>query len=46
TSGGFTATQVGTVSVSGTAANASSTAAVTNAVELGQPSVGTTVVNP
>jgi hypothetical protein len=46
TSGSFTATQVGTVSVSGTAANASSTAAVTNAVELGQPNVGTTVVNP
>ncbi len=46
TSGGFTATQVGTVSVSGTAANASSTAAVTNAIELGQPNVGTSVVNP
>jgi hypothetical protein len=46
TSGSFTATQVGTVSVSGTAANASSTAAVTNAIELGQPNVGTSVVNP
>ena len=46
TTGGFTATQVGTVSVSGTLANASSSAAVTNAAELGQPTVGTTVVNP
>jgi len=46
TTSGFTATQVGTVSVSGTLANASSSAAVTNAVELGQPTVGTTVVNP
>jgi hypothetical protein len=46
TTGGFTATQVGSVSVSGTLANASSSAAVTNAVELGQPTVGTTVVNP
>ncbi|MEJ6649428.1 MAG: hypothetical protein QNK99_02780, partial [Burkholderiales bacterium] len=46
TSASFTATQVGTVSVSGTAANTSSTAAVTNTVELGQPTVGTTVVNP
>jgi len=46
TTSGFTATQVGTVSVSGTLANASSSAAVTNAAELGQPTVGTTVVNP
>ena len=46
TSASFTATQVGTVSVSGTLANASSSAAVANAVELGQPTVGTTVVNP
>ena len=46
TTSGFTATQVGTVSVSGTLANASSSATVTNAAELGQPTVGTTVVNP
>jgi len=46
TSAGFTATQVGTVSVSGTLANASSSDAITNAIELGQPSVGTAVVNP
>jgi hypothetical protein len=46
TSPGFVATQVGTVAISGTAANTSPTAAITNAVELGQPNVGTAVVNP
>jgi hypothetical protein len=46
TSPGFVATQVGTVAISGTAANASPIAAITNAVELGQPNVGTAVVNP
>jgi serralysin len=46
TSPGFVATQVGTVAISGTAANASPTSAITNAVELGQPNVGTAVVNP
>ncbi len=46
TSAGFVATQVGTVAISGTAANASSTAAITNAIELGQPDIGTVVINP
>ena len=46
TSAGFVATQVGTVAISGTAVNTSPTAAITNAVELGQPNVGTAVVNP
>jgi hypothetical protein len=46
TSPGFVATQVGTVAISGTAANASSTAAITNAIELGQPDIGTVVINP
>jgi len=46
TNSSFLATQVGTVSISGTAANASSTATITNALELGQPNVGTSVINP
>ncbi len=46
TNASFVATQVGTVSVSGTLANASTSSAITNAIELGQPNVGTAVVNP